>query len=266
MTRVVQHDIHGDFILQNQPPTAASSLPNQVTNVSLAESYKMQFEAIPAATPALLTASFQLRYQVYCVENDFLDPAENLGGIETDQHDQHSAHALLMHRASNSICGTTRLVLPQYGPVAGRLPLFDICPQVGKLLPADTTAEFSRFAISKIFRRRLAGDPAYERLIPHITLGLMAAALQMAVDHGVEYVCAIMEPSLLRLLSRFGLRFIPIGPTIDYHGLRQPCYADLAELLDTVEGERHDLWEILTDCGRVRVPSEDMRSLELVRD
>jgi N-acyl amino acid synthase of PEP-CTERM/exosortase system len=235
------------------------------SKLSLAESYKVLFEAVRATAPGQLNESFRLRYQVYCVENHFLDPADNPGGLETDGHDHHALHALLIHRATNSVCGTTRLVLPKLGPVAGRLPLFDACPEAAELLPTATTAAFSRFAISKAFRRRVA-DGLYgraytpeeiasdsRRIIPHITLGLMAAALRMAVDYGIDHVCAIMEPSLLRLLSRFGINFVPLGPMVDYHGLRQPCYAEISELLETMESERPDIWEVVTDYGQVRL-------------
>ncbi len=220
------------------------------------------FEAIPADTPELLNAAFRLRYQVYCVENSFLDVADNPGGLETDQHDRHSRHALLVHRTSRAVVGTTRLVLPRLGPVSGRLPLYEVCPRAMRILPPDSTAEFSRFAVSKQFRRRV-GDELYgkaydpdelsgdhRRAIPHITLGLMAVALQLARDHGIDHVCAIMEPALLRLLRRFGIRFTPIGPMLEYHGLRQPCYAEIDELLANVEAERRDVWEVITDCGR----------------
>jgi N-acyl amino acid synthase of PEP-CTERM/exosortase system len=167
-----------------------------------------------------------------------------------------------MHRLSGLVVGTTRLVLPKLGPVAGRLPIFDVCPEAARVLPDATTAEFSRFAVSKHFRRRL-GDDLYgraygreelqsdgRRIIPHITLGLMAVALQLAGDHLIDHVAAIMEPALLRLLARFGIRFNPLGPIIDYHGWRQPCYARIDDLLAEVAAERRDIWEVITDCGR----------------
>lgn len=256
--------------MQQQPSDDAASPKRAIdrSKRSLVESYKMLFDAVPATTPELLNESFRLRYQVYCVENQFLNPTDNTGGLETDHYDRHSLHALLIHKATNSVGGTTRLVLPKLGSVSGCLPLFEACPEAARLLPAAATAEFSRFAVSKTFRRRV-GDDLYgrpstseeiecdpRRIIPHMTLGLMAAALQMGTGHGIYYVCAIMEPTLLRLLSRFSIRFIPIGPMIDYHGLRQPCYAEITSLLDTMQVERPDIWEVVTDCGRLGLPAE----------
>jgi N-acyl amino acid synthase of PEP-CTERM/exosortase system len=241
---------------------ASQKPPESGRAVPLVETYRKMFEAVRADTPELLDAVFRLRYQVYCVENTFLDVADNPGGLETDRHDKHSLQALLRHRASGAIVGTTRLVLPKLGSVSGRLPLFEVCPEAEALLPAGSTAEFSRFAVSKAFRRR-AGDALYgraydeeellrdgRRVIPHITLGLMAIALQLARDHGIDHVCAIMEPALLRLLGRFGIRFVPIGPMLDYHGWRQPCYSEIGEILANIEVERPEVWDVITDCGR----------------
>jgi N-acyl amino acid synthase of PEP-CTERM/exosortase system len=56
-----------------------------------------------------------------------------------------------------------------------------------------------------------------------------------------------MEPALLRLLSRFGIYFTPIGPLVEYHRMRQPCHANAATLLQRVREENFDLWEFLID-------------------
>jgi hypothetical protein len=53
------------------------------------------------------------------------------------------------------------------------------------------------------------------------------------------------------LLSRLGIHFTLVGKPIDYHGLRQPCYSELGLLLASVENQRFDVWEVLTDRGRL---------------
>jgi N-acyl amino acid synthase of PEP-CTERM/exosortase system len=232
---------------------------------SLVDTYNALFESVPATTPELMEECFRLRYQVYCVENDFLDPADNPGGLETDHYDTHSLHALLRHRPTGMTAGTIRLVLPKPGTAEGALPLHAVChdPRLATpgFMPPSRTAEFSRFAISKQFRRR-AGDDLYgrplaeedrfdrRRIIPHLTLGLMAAALQMTHGRDVDYVCAVMEGALLRLLTRLGIHFMPIGPEVEYHGMRQPCFTRVADLFDRMERERPDVWDVVTDRGR----------------
>ena len=229
------------------------------------------FKGIPADTPELRREAYELRYQVYCVEHNFLECADNPGGLERDNYDDHSVQAVLLHRGSNRTVGTIRLVLHRPGAMTGSLPFHDVCshPRLRDpdFLPLETTAELSRFAISKAFRRRqddecygrayepeeLIGDP--RRVIPHLTLGLMTVALQMGTLHGIDHVCAIMDPALLRLLARFGLHFELIGPPVRYHGWRQPCFANVETLINGVELERPDIWEVITDCGRFWKPT-----------
>jgi N-acyl amino acid synthase of PEP-CTERM/exosortase system len=230
----------------------------------LIDIYHQFFEVVRADTPELMREVFRLRYQVYCVENPFENPADNADGLERDRYDEHSVHALLRHRVSGEPAGTIRLIMPQ--PSSYSLPMFELCRASRERLPAHSTAEFSRFAISKSFRRR-AGDALYgqgyskaelaadgRRVIPHITLGLMMAAMEMGRDWEIDHVCAVMEPSLLRLLAKFGIYFTPIGSMIEHHGMRQPCYSKVSELMAGIQRERPEVWDLITDRGRLWNP------------
>jgi N-acyl amino acid synthase of PEP-CTERM/exosortase system len=196
-------------------------------NAPLIDSYNALFEPIEATTPEQLREAFRLRYQVYCVENQFLDPADNPGELETDGYDAHSLHALLLHKPTGLVAGTVRLVLPRPCNPLGSLPIHRVCsdPRLadGDFLPADRTAEFSRFAISKQFRRR-AGDDLYgavgpidgipdpRRIIPHLTLGLMAVALRMIQATDINHICC-----------RYGTCPAPLARTAghSFHGDRR---------------------------------------------
>ena len=50
-------------------------------------SYESYFDIVRADTPALLDEAYRLRYQVYCVENPFENPAEHSDGRERDADD-----------------------------------------------------------------------------------------------------------------------------------------------------------------------------------
>jgi N-acyl amino acid synthase of PEP-CTERM/exosortase system len=161
--------------------------------------------------------------------------------------------------------GTIRVVLPESSPGAELLPMYRVCQETGLapslLPPMAKTAEISRFAISKEFRQR-TGDNLYgsvyqpselardeRRVIPHMTLGLIGLAVRLSQGSGVENVCAIMEPALIRLLSRMGIRWHTVGPLVEYHGMRQPCVTRLDELLAGIEAERPEIYEVITDSG-----------------
>jgi N-acyl amino acid synthase of PEP-CTERM/exosortase system len=161
---------------------------------------------------------------------------------------------VLIHRATGKVVGCVRLILPGDDQTA-ELPMRSL------LAPADrerfdqfdrkTTAEISRYAVSKDFRRR-AGETLYpdvntdlsaqdaRRLMPHMSLGLFRGIAQLAADQGITHVCAVMAPALLRLLEQFGLRFERLGPPIEYHGTRQACIAKGEDLLAGLAHQRRE--------------------------
>ena len=80
-------------------------------------------------------------------------------------------------------------------------------------------------------------------------LGLIQSLVRMSTEYGITHWCAAMEPTLLRMLSAMAIRFRPIGPLIEYHGLRQPCYCVVDDMLNEVRRERPAFWSVLTDEG-----------------
>jgi N-acyl amino acid synthase of PEP-CTERM/exosortase system len=215
------------------------------------------FSVMPTEAPDLLDAAAALRYQVYCVENAFEDPAIHPGERERDEHDEHSRHAVLIHRPTANVVGCVRLILPHHQNETRELPLSrQLGPDERRRLSSHdraTIAEISRYAVSKQFRRR-AGEQLYpdveamnitaadaRRLFPHVSLGLLRAVGRLAADNHVTTLCAVMSPALLRLLERFGLQFEPLGPVIDYHGLRQPCLASVDALHQSLAREHAEI-------------------------
>ena len=237
-----------------------SSAPADLTEI-----FEHYFEVLPADTQILLDEAYRLRYQVYCVEHAFENPNEHPDGREIDRFDAHSVHSVLFHRPTRSVVGTVRLILPS----SPELPIRDICSR--SLLetarcPFEGTAELSRFAISKKFRRRAEdsvgidaalvdrraiSNPMDRRVIPHMALGLMKGAVQMSRQRGITHLFAIMEPALLRLLARLGIKFEPLGPPIEYHGLRQPCFGDIAIMEGVLRASSRDTWALITDHGQL---------------
>lgn len=236
---------------------------------TLAEFYWSWFDARIASTDELRDDAFRLRYRVYCIENPFEDPSANPDGREIDEFDRYSAHSLLIYRPSGLAAGTVRLVLPRKENLDGSFALQRVCsdPLLRDPLrfPVERMAEVSRFCISKEFRRRwgdgscVGGEHSEgpemsideeRRILPHLSLGLIETLVRMSVENGVSHWCAVMEPTLLRLLTRLGIHFDPIGPLIEYHGRRQPCYIPLERLLPRVQRERPDVWDVITRGGR----------------
>jgi N-acyl amino acid synthase of PEP-CTERM/exosortase system len=229
----------------------------------LAVTYNSWFEVVAADSPELIEQAFRLRYQVYCREYNYEEPGEYPNYLETDEYDSRSVHSLLMDRIHGAIAGTVRLILPDPLAPLESLPIQRICNHPllmeRRLFLTATAAEVSRFAVSKSSRKILRessadgsarhGQEAVENRILRsaIPLGLMKATLHMSIEHGITDWFAVMEPSLLRLLSRFGIYFKPIGPMVEYHGLRQPCHAHVGSLLERVRHECPEVWKYVTN-------------------
>ena len=241
----------------------------------LTESFSKYFKVAVVAPgdDASLRQALHLRYQVYCIEHPFEKPA-GTDEIERDEFDAYSAHSLLLSRRNDEVVGTVRLVLPRREQPYTLFPIEQHCGKFfdkklfdASTLPRGSIAEISRFAISKEFKKRLmeteypwgASDlneqeaeqmkVVERRIIPHITLGLFLAIVRMSVRHNITHWYAVMEPALLRLLKKFSIEFIPLGPMVDYHGNRQPCVAELAAVLASMERNCPDVWALITDNG-----------------
>lgn len=239
-------------------------------------SFNQYFEIVPADTAQLIEQVMALRFQVYCVEHSFEDPTTFRNGLEQDQFDQRAVHSLIRYLNSESKEGTVatvRLVLAdsrnprEIFPIEGCCPISpEIKSDISLNFEREQIAEISRFAVSKQFRRRLgeaktshgisAGQNGLDdmdgrRLIPHVTLGLFQAIVQMSAKNHIKLWYAVMESQLLRLLRRFGIRFTPIGEPVNYHGLRVPCIGPVDEVMSGIQRECPAVWEFITQQGKL---------------
>ena len=242
----------------------------------LISAFNNYFELVHADTDALHREVYLLRYQVYVVETHFLDErhykCEEVAGKgqicwEEDEFDCRSDHFLVRHRRTGVYAATARLILPDSLNLDAPYPIETHC-QVNQPVrdPAVRAhlGEISRFAVSKLFKRRIgeAGslvgvspnvemyfDGDERRMFPHISLGLFTAVMQMAHAHRITHCYAVMEPALLRLLSRFGAIFNRIGPDVEYHGNRTPCLGTMDEALPSIRNACPAVWDLITNQG-----------------
>jgi N-acyl-L-homoserine lactone synthetase len=195
---------------------------------------------VVADTPALITECLRLRYQVYCVEKGY-EPGNN--GLETDSFDEYSRHVLLVHRTSGEAVGTVRVIPPSDTVSLADFPMSGVCaPGLLGDLPALSTGEISRFAISK--QRRLSCGAG-----TMIRLGLMQGILRVSCELGLTHWCAIMEPILLRLQTHDAIYFETLGPPVEYHGKRQPSFGHIEKVLNGIKFSQWDVWNYLTMNG-----------------
>jgi N-acyl amino acid synthase of PEP-CTERM/exosortase system len=218
---------------------------------------------VQANSKELLDSVFRLRFQVYCRERGFEDAASFPEGRERDEDDARSLHFLVVDRLTTAPVGTVRLILPKRH---ADLPVFRLIgagDRIAPDLPLETTAEVSRFAIAKAYRRQLENaliqhlramstDAASRLALPLLTFGLIRAVFMMTLAGGITHVVAMMEPALLRMLGRLGIEFNPIGEPVEHHGVRQPGWAAIDDLAERVKQCRPELWELALMQGGTR--------------
>ncbi len=207
--------------------------------------YKTYFRTEAVHSGELLKMALSLRYQVYCLERHYEDATRYPDRLETDLFDAQSVHGLLFYRPSDAAIGTTRLILP--GDSTAPLPFHTMLAKAGMAgeFPRGRTAEISRFAVSRAFRP----DKNERSQLP--CLGLAQLLLRLSRTHGVTHWAALMPPALLRMLAMMGIEFMPLGPVVDYHGLRQPSGCEVARMLDRLYRRYPAHWQIVTDGGRL---------------
>lgn len=222
-------------------------------SAAFCEEYLQTFSVRLVDSPDLKREAQRLRYQVYCVEKGFEPPNE--AGLEADRFDDRAPHALLFHRASGTAIGTVRVVLPDAQCAEASLPIHAVCAAdllSDAALPVRQTAEISRFAISKDRLHTVLarfgdggigiGDP--RRAVAFACLGLIAAVRRIGLSHGMTHLAAIMRPALLRRLKALGVSFAEFNARVDHHGVRVPCYIEIAALERSLRRERPDLWQV----------------------
>jgi N-acyl amino acid synthase of PEP-CTERM/exosortase system len=250
-------------------PAHQIGLLAETARLEIIDHYHRNFDFRIAKSDEDKRQAFKLRYQVYCEETGYLNKSDNPFGLESDAHDDHSLHSVLMHRSSNQVAGTVRMVMPR--------PSAHGCAQPARLfssalnglsdavLPRATTGEISRFVIHPSFRcRKNSGQVAnlfsqasllspgsredarfdLRHMMPHMKMGLFASIFEIAREHGITHICAVIDRALLRMLTSLGLHFTKAGPPIDFHGMRQPVYASYEDLFKGMEDHQS-----LTESG-----------------
>ena len=201
--------------------------------------------SVEIADTSVLSESYRLRYQVYCVERTFLTGQD---GIEYDEYDEFSRHAVVRWRHTDEVVGTVRLVLPKIPAGGDDYPIQHVCdPRFLRGLPLATTGEVSRFALAKQQTKQMRSMSAGSCSL--LRLALLQGAVMLSAEAGHTHQVAVMEPTLLRLLAATGIHFVPLGPLVDYHGLRQPVVADLVPTLARLAIDQPVVWDFITRGG-----------------
>ena len=83
---------------------------------------------------------------------------------------------------------------------------------------------------------------------------LFRAVAELSFRHGLNAIAAMMDSPIIRLYARYGVHIPPLGSKVEFHGLRQPCFGGISDILARTRLEHPDVWNVLSDNGRF-VPS-----------
>lgn len=176
-----------------------------------------------AQTADAIREAQALRHRVFCLERKLFDTVPS-ASLDQDTFDQTARHIVVRRNSDGEVVATARIVRARMNQDGIALPMHKYCsPKLFGSLPMQGVGEISRFAISKQARGAEASSGPAMRLL------LLRGILQASLEMGLTHWCALMEPSLIRLLSATGLQFNAAGPVVEAYGLRQPCWARIEQ-------------------------------------
>jgi len=216
---------------------------------------KFSFRKI--TTPELLHEAYRLRYQVYCEECHFINGSDYPLGYEMDKFDEHSVHFGGFDQEGRLI-GAVRLILP----ACEKFPIEEHGPALNvdwSAVPRRKSAEISRLAIAKLYRRRASdglyygpqvedlhgsdGGTYFTRRVRPMAFGLYRAIYQESKRLKISHWFAFMEKPLWLLLKIHGFVFRPIGPEVEFYGLVSPYLAAIPEVEKSVHKKYPQFFE-----------------------
>ena len=232
------------------------------------------FEIIPATTPQLLDQVYRIRFDVLCLDKavESFDKEKYPEGLEIDDYDERSRHYLVYHKESGTYAATVRLIYSGDNKDLDAFPMIKaarghVDMAMLSALPVGEIAEISRLLIRKEFRTRLKKDVfaegTYEdykkltrekRLVTHPIIGLLTAIMKMSSQNGIKYWFAGMEPSLDKRLRQLGLHLTPLGPMVNFHGMRRPYLGVIDDVINALYFNNRDIWSFITEQGKLWSP------------
>lgn len=190
-----------------------------------------RYDVLLADEPQSLADHHRLRFQVYCLDKGYEDPARFPDACERDEHDARAVHLVAYERGTGRPVGALRLVLSEEtGFPCEQVGGFDVAALSG--IARERCLELSRLCLPKIRRTgpRLVGDEgeAVSMLQScEIAVALYRAAYEFSRSRGVSHWLGFTSPAMRRLLSNQKVRLEALGAPLQHRGERQlyliPC-------------------------------------------
>jgi N-acyl amino acid synthase of PEP-CTERM/exosortase system len=192
----------------------------------------------------------QLRYQVFCLETGYEDPAQFPDGEEKDEWDDDAVHFLVQERGSGQWVAAMRLVLPsaQQLPIEKRVPI-----EASLRQDRRHCAEVSRLCMVGHYRRRLQGrimpcdsslsgsnriasgiqsEAAKQQRTAEILQVLLKAAVTVSCERAIAYCYMLTTRALAKIASYvLPMDMQMAGPACSHRGERYPFLVDVGQVM-----------------------------------
>jgi len=173
-----------------------------------------------AKSKAEITASRELRFEVFCVEKGWIDPVHFPSGQEFDEFDDHSKHVIALNR-DDEVIGTSRVIMPS----AMGLPIEKLLDK--DQLDPSQTVEVSRLAV----REDARGNESV------VFFGVTRLMWEYVSTQPINYWAASVDVHFYNRLKRLGMPFITVAEPRFYVGSQSvPFVADFHETKDVLFG------------------------------
>ena len=202
---------------------------------------------------------YKMRFDAYCVEKRFLDPADYREGLEWDEYDARATH-LVVRGSGDLPIGYMRIIDGR----TSSLPLFDHGLRTfdASLAPRTSeTVEISRMIVRSDYRHatRSVKDgfvtetdlpaPAARTAADLIQLKLLRMTYRYAFENDLNWVYAAMEPTLQRKFRMLGMPFSQAGPSGEYFGEVRPYLMDVRDMEQVLAEKFERTWEFFANDG-----------------
>lgn len=211
-----------------------------------------------------LDDSYRLRYEVYCLEEEFLQAEDYPNHSEYDDYDAFSEHVFVHETILDKLAGCARLV--KYSKELGFPTSNHFTELYGKLsrLPLTEVYEISRLCIAPFFRKRMVpkdglygiesylegnkapnqGSYQEQRKYPIVLLLMIKEMYLLTLRMGGNFWIASMEPGLIRYLSGCGMECKRLTDDyIEFYGKVMPCLFDLEKTGIRMSEKRPDIYD-----------------------
>jgi N-acyl amino acid synthase of PEP-CTERM/exosortase system len=251
-----------------------------IKHQSFVDAYEDTFDVVLADTDELKDKLFQLRYTVFCEENNCDEASHYPDKKLKEPYDAWATHFLLIHKESGDVAGGVSVVLPNREKPLQGFPVQEMCdhPLVHMEGEVYRLCEISRLFMAPRFRRRPEDGrlmPRYydqdwglkftngkidyfRRRIPYAPLGLLRAVFEQALDHRIMDCVVTVESAHLQSLQDIGLSYRVLGPRIKGPVPRQPVIFNIKIALDHMREQNRHCYELVSDQGRLAKVADEV--------